>query len=362
MSYNEQQMSKTVRTKKFCVTYIVEVIMLPIERALFAVLGLLSAVHVNSLWHAYDAFKTYEPQCIKTEEEFKRQTKPVSQANKDKWKLWPDVISQQDLTEGETLYGFEEAMEAIWKHQHPANCSDAKYLISGGFESGFGSEFHVIGVGLALAMNMNRVFIMFPDKMDSSLMDKMSSVNNRFQVDIEYCRKQGKPNLECYYEPWTHCTIQDALQGSSLAKLRTTNQHLFMDDLVKLDNPPQKAFIAQHTGTASEIMPKVLYNTYACSPMHVGKYRYWWRAVTAAFLMRPNEPTRQMLLQHRQDKEMVFDKEKEKCVSVYVRRGDKHLEMKMIDDETMFFEGARTLWTNLKNQTTQPKPVMFVGS
>ena len=32
-------------------------------------------------------------------------------------------------------------------------------------------------------------------------------------MDIPFCHKQGKDklNLECYYEPWTNCTIQDAL-------------------------------------------------------------------------------------------------------------------------------------------------------
>ena len=79
-------------------------------------------------------------------------------------KLWPDVISKFDLTHGETMYGLEEALDAIYKHQHPVDCKNSKFLISGMFESGFGSEQHVIGVGLATAMNLNRVYIMWPDR------------------------------------------------------------------------------------------------------------------------------------------------------------------------------------------------------
>ena len=43
--------------------------------------------------------------------------------------------------------------------------------------------------------------------------DTVSIKGNRWQVDIPFCHKQGKDklNLECYYEPWTNCTIQDAL-------------------------------------------------------------------------------------------------------------------------------------------------------
>lgn len=82
-----------------------------------------SLVPANCLWHPYDAQKKYESQCTNTEENFKLKTKLVSQENRDKWKLWPDLVSQKDLIEGETMYGFEEAMEAIWKHQHPKDCS-----------------------------------------------------------------------------------------------------------------------------------------------------------------------------------------------------------------------------------------------
>jgi len=82
----------------------------------------------------------------------------------NKYKLWPDVISKFDFMHGETMYGLEEALDAIYKHQHPVDCKNAKFLISGMFESGFGSEMHVIGVGLATAMNLNRIYIMYPER------------------------------------------------------------------------------------------------------------------------------------------------------------------------------------------------------
>jgi hypothetical protein len=58
---------------------------------------------------------------------------------------------------------------------------------------------------------------------------------------------------------------------------------------------------------------------------------------------------------------MRFDHTKEQCVSVYVRRGDKHLEMKLIEDETVFFNLAKKLWDKLPDTGTQT-PVMFIGS
>jgi hypothetical protein len=35
---------------------------------------------------------------------------------------------------------FQEAIEAIYRNQHPPDCSKAKFLVSGGFGSGFGSQ------------------------------------------------------------------------------------------------------------------------------------------------------------------------------------------------------------------------------
>ena len=97
-----------------------------------------------------------------------------------------------------------------------------------------------------------------------------------------------------------------------------------------------------------------------CSPFHVAKQKYWWRSLTVAYIMRPNEPTRQLIMKHRQDKDMMFDYNHDQCVSVYVRRGDKHLEMKIIEDESVFFETAKKLQSHFKNATEHG--VMFVGS
>eukprot|EP01032_Pedospumella_encystans_P028847 gene28847-32580_t len=103
-------------------------------------------------------------ECTASEAERAMHLAKLSDKEKENWKLWPGVVSQRDTIDGETLYGLKSGIEEIWTNQHPADCSKAKFLISGGFESGFGSEMHVIGAGLALAMSMNRVYIMLADR------------------------------------------------------------------------------------------------------------------------------------------------------------------------------------------------------
>jgi hypothetical protein len=263
------------------------------------------------------------------------------------------------------MYGFEEGMEALWKNQHPEDCSRARFLIGGGFESGFGSEIHVLGSGMALAMKMNRVYMLLADRGNSRLMDKMNS-NNRFQVDIEYCRNQSKLNLDCYYEPWSSCTLQDALQGTSIQDLRMQGRVIPYNDLKTQarDSEWDRTLIVHLSPELVDDIPPVLQPMIHCSPFPPDKYRYYWRSLSAAYIMRPNALTTALIMKHRQDPEMVFDKEKDQCVSVYIRRGDKHLEMEIIEDETIFFNQAKELSKHFKTPSgdVQQKGIMFLGS
>lgn len=271
----------------------------------------------------------------------------------ERWGLWGNVTSKSDVQDGETLYGFDEStITRIWKNQHPSNCSNAKFLISGDWEQGFGSEMHVYGVGLALALNMNRVFILFPNQMDSGLTDKMHSAN-RHQVDNEFCRSQGKENLECYYEPLTSCKITDAVPDGSLQRLRELGLgDQYPEALLQTPHRPEKALIVRYDSLGSDLVPHAFQQVAHCSPVAPKKLRYWWRSVSAAYQFRPNAAARAFIAQHRADPTMAFDHERERCVSVYVRRGDKDLEMKLEQNDTMFFEAARVLWDRLPGAST----------
>lgn len=80
---------------------------------------------------------------------------PLSNEEISRWKMWPGLMSEYDREHGQVIYGYREAMNVIWENQHPKNCSESKFLIFGGWDGGFGSEFHVMGVFLALAVQVN---------------------------------------------------------------------------------------------------------------------------------------------------------------------------------------------------------------
>jgi hypothetical protein len=66
-----------------------------------------------------------------------------------------DNSSHQQWRKRSVLIGFEDSIEAIYRNQHPADCSKANYLIMRGWYQGFGSEFHFHGVALAIALDQN---------------------------------------------------------------------------------------------------------------------------------------------------------------------------------------------------------------
>lgn len=56
-----------------------------------------------------------------------------------------------------------------------------------------------------------------------------------------------------------------------------------------------------------------------CSPMRQGIEYYWWRAVSATFITRPNKPTLQVLAQYTTLPVLDY----RDVVYMFVRHGDK---------------------------------------
>jgi hypothetical protein len=59
---------------------------------------------------------------------------------------------------------------------------------------------------------------------------------------------------------------------------------------------------------------------------------WWWRAIGAAYIVRPNERTYGELALRRRTK-LVGDALRDGCVGLYIRHGDKHTETKVFSDQ-----------------------------
>eukprot|EP01041_Mallomonas_annulata_P014324 gene14324-30496_t len=142
-------------------------------------------------------------------------------------KLWNNIHSDDKNKVTTNLYASEIAIKSIYKHQHPENCATAKFIISPAQRSaGFGSEIHVEGALLAFAMLTGRVLLDNPDSIEG--------MSKRFKNP--FCLAQNKTNKECYYEPWSSCTIYDAIGDLSTHSINEVynGKHIAGLDYIRL--------------------------------------------------------------------------------------------------------------------------------
>ena len=75
---------------------------------------------------------------------------------------------------------------------------------------------------------MGRVFLLNPKSSVQSII-----LNNTYQVNNSFCKDRKKFNLECYYEPLSSCTLEDALRpGETIDNLvsRKIDQFTYISD------------------------------------------------------------------------------------------------------------------------------------
>lgn len=78
-------------------------------------------------------------------------------------RLWSGWCQKNSgVEDDEVIFGLADALTIIHHHQNPRDCSTAKFLLAPASFGGFGSQQHVVGVGLAVAMMTGRVYIQHP--------------------------------------------------------------------------------------------------------------------------------------------------------------------------------------------------------
>eukprot|EP00607_Mallomonas_marina_P001628 CAMPEP_0182432012 /NCGR_PEP_ID=MMETSP1167-20130531/53324_1 /TAXON_ID=2988 /ORGANISM="Mallomonas Sp, Strain CCMP3275" /LENGTH=421 /DNA_ID=CAMNT_0024619029 /DNA_START=196 /DNA_END=1461 /DNA_ORIENTATION=- len=273
-------------------------------------------------------------------------------------RLW-DLRHVNESDYRETLYGFSAAMKAVWDHQHPKNCSTAKFLISGGHAAGFGSQYHVEGSFLAIAMNLGRVLLPHP------------IFPHQWPFKNSFCREFHHTNFHCYYEPYSSCTYEDVIASYERGRPFTwrdrdiplfdyTETGTLEDAMKRHEEKMQESVLRLKVGLIRSFeFPKSLLSIWKCSPKEYGHIdsqarAAWWLSVSSAFLLRPNARTLNKLDELRSfelstsstsiQREKGIETQREgPVVGVYVRHGDKHAEMKLLPFQTYADMIAR-LW------------------
>lgn len=293
-------------------------------------------------------------------------TEPFSQSFIKRLSLWPNLMSQYDISEGKTLYGAKEVLDMIWTHQNPKNCSQALFLVAENWPNGFGSRVHIAAAGLAIAMQLNRVFLYAPFTDD-----------RRLNTSIPFCREQNATGMDCYFHPISKCTVEDAKVSLQTRRLYATEEDTrrrlqYYKKHFRLSDQPQTSTLVQlltrkynteaglyssleqatashkslyltftSTGTSNlyakyfhvlhgHLIPDCVLAVLQDSPVRLDLSVYYWRAIAATYILRPNAHSLKYLEKF-DTLPLRSERDTRRCVAMHVRHGDKtRTEMKKV--------------------------------
>ena len=160
-----------------------------------------------------------------------------------------------------------------------------------------------------------------------------------------YQGPKGRPNfnddhtmMDILLEGYGVVTLNRAFEATVNAKdntlsLQMNHQDKFSDNVIVIAN----AVLLAHR----KYVPTVMTPIVRCLDLYkLGYAHFWWRAIGATFLMRPNNATLQLIEQHSDPELKAADG---KCVSAYVRHGDKAIEMELIPFQ-QYADTASCMW------------------
>ena len=200
-------------------------------------------------------------------------------------------------------------------------------------------------------MNLGRVLLQFPFNHDGMHWQ----INNEFCLNQSSHNSNAQYNSECYFEPWSNCTLSDALgpgwNKKSFKEFASTQHLRFLyedgKNELKWLNSAQFANLSEKYDKLHRLPNTITFMDYydqeqfnriipyhfkdllECSPVKTEFYYYWWRAVSSSFISRPNKATLKWL----DDFADIQINSSQKSVGLYIRRGDKAREMKLLDDK-----------------------------
>ena len=234
--------------------------------------------------------------------------------NFNSWKYFPK----------ELLAPFtQEVQDHIYTKQHPMSCENKKFLISNGNDSlaGLGSQIHVSGIHLGIALETDRIFLWSLDA-------------GKLYIDDETC--STNMNFECFFRSPSNCTLEDAYKENS-------------DTVIVQGGSATDNFKLKSSFVPSKFIR--YWNGNAALSEH--ELKYWWRGQSTAYLMRFRPESINILKDLRLQPEKLFMYPEDTTlfrtfpvpagtINLHVRHGDKGIEMELVSDK-IYFEAAENL-------------------
>lgn len=216
------------------------------------------------------------------------------------------------------LYTYD-VQNYIYTFQNPGNCSNRKFLLITGYPSGQGIELRVIASLLGLAIHTNRIALYHPYYKTIHTLGK-------------YCKNVSK-TWECFLEPLSNCSVgKEYIQKAVV--LSNINQ---TDKVVYIPSYEIKKYLF----FVPDFIKRLINNTII---KYKNNYKFW-SIQSLTYVIRLNDKTYEYI--NKNYKELNSLKYK-KCMSVWIRHGDKIKEMKLIP--TYQYEKAVTFFKSIVNE------------
>lgn len=247
---------------------------------------------------------------------------------------WPDPSYSWVIPEGvplrttQVVYGTFYAQQKIWTTQYPGDCSGKRFAILNYYNSGIGSQIHVYGALLAVAMDLGRIAVW------DSWIDPW--------LEGSYCKDWT--SFGCFFHRLTNCTYP------SKAEMKNAKAEESDDRVIRVN-----------MGMIKSQYPKIFTELLECAPV-VSK-KYWWRQQAAAFMVRPNQRTIGMMDYYEQKVRSAKGYGIPKCptASMHIRHGDKNKEMELFGLEE-YEEKLHFLRQNNEFLSTFPPLAIFLST
>lgn len=202
------------------------------------------------------------------------------------------------------LYLTKEIQKWIYNNQHPLNCSNRKYLIIPYWSCGLGSQIHVMGSYLALAINTNRIAII-----------------NRTEISR-------------YFLPLTQCEVYINYSVINKSRDAYSNENI----VFPIKYPRME-------------IPYIVYNLLNKSSISPEFYLHYWRIQASKYIYHLKKQTiksvNKIISNYKKYSKMNNKMNMYPCINVWIRHGDKYREMKLIETNKYF--SAIELFKRLSN-------------
>lgn len=239
-----------------------------------------------------------------------------------------------------------QAQQLLFDWQHPPSCAGRSFMVSNGNEvlAGLGSHVHIATAHVGLAFEFNSIFIWSREVAEA-------------YTDPVTCEGFPSNNIECFFEPPSNCTLEDAMaDGSTMIPVRHGDAGLKLPGQLQFYHVPRQfQELWERAG-----LPIVRGENTGQQDV----VKYWFRLQVASYLSRFNKRSIDIMREMRMNatlmkhiagpkaNRMSADEDSairrhglqtlpHGTISLHIRHGDKHKEMALVPTSAYLQEAAR---------------------